>query len=450
MTLRLIKRRKCLLLGTTVVTAFFLRCQSAPVTLHDGGIEPVYERILEKSVIRKRMLDIDFSKTKFSIEELFVMSLDRTEQMAIAAEKGTAAEAQVRKSYGAWLPRLSVVATQYAPVSPGFAVPGLRFTARQNIMTGLTEYSGIVGSRLQRVAEEQGLRAELSAHLLNIADAALQVELSEIMVKQTADAVQLTQSSLSEIRRRVAIGRNKRGDALKAEARLRQKQADLLAAEEKASQLRRYLQFITGATGKFAVSSSTEQFTLNDNSVDADISRRADIALGQTLVSIRKNELDAAYGGHLPNIYLDGSYRPALDGNQQTSYFGGVVAEMPLFQGGQTTENANIARSHLRQAELELKQAQRKAVMEIEDARDSFQKASAERLAYAESARAAERNYQTQLADLRLSIATILDVIQALEDLQIARASQATAEYHEGLARVRYFVVMGRLFPEPQ
>ena len=421
-------------------------CRSAPVTLSDNSIEPVYEQILRDSVVNKRIADIDLRQNRFSIEDLFILSLDRTERMAIAAEKGFSAEAKVRRSYGAWLPRLALTATQYAPVSPGFAVPGIRFTARQNIMTGLTEYTGIVGARLERVAEEQGLRAELAAHLLNIADAALQLQLYSLLAEQTADAVRLTESNLSEIRRRVAIGRNKRGDALKAEARLRQKQADLLAAEERQAQIRRYLQFLTGVEGAFDVDAATDAFTASDKAT-ADISRRADIALGRTLVDIRKNELDAAFGGHLPNIYLDGSYRPALESNQQTSYFGGVVAELPLFQGGQTAENQNMAKSRLRQAELELRQAERKARVELDDARDAFEKARAEREAYTASAEAAEKNYRAQLSDLRLSLATILDVIQALEDLQQARASRASAEYREAIARIRYYVAAGNLFP---
>lgn len=425
---------------------FTSACRSAAVTLNDNNIEPVYEQILRESALKKRIGDIDFSKKQFSIEDLFILSLDRTEQMAIRAEAGNAAEAKVRRSYGAWLPRLSVTAAQYAPITPGFVVSGIRFTARQNVMTGLTEYTGIVGARLERVAEEYNLRAELSAHLLNIADAALQLRLYTELADQTADAVKLTESNLAEVRRRVAIGRNKRGDALKAEARLRQKQADLLAAQEKQAQVRRYLAYLTGVSDDFSLRAETTQFSLDEKAAP-DINTRADIALGKTMVDIRKNEVDAAFGGHLPNIYLDGSYRPALDASQTTSYFGGVVAEVPLFQGGQTVENQNMAKSRLRQAELELRQAERKAKVELEDSREAYTKARAEREAYSASAEAAEKNYRAQLGELRLSLATLLDVIQALEDLQQARASRATAEYREEIARVRYYVAAGNLFP---
>ncbi|MBN8220319.1 MAG: TolC family protein [Spirochaetes bacterium] len=428
-----------------------LHCRSAPVTLGDNKIEPVYEQILRESSVKKRLADIDFNARNFTIEELFVLSLDRTEQLAIAAERTTIADATVRRSYGAWLPRLSVTAAQYAPLTPGFVVPGVRFTARQNIMTGLTEYGNVVGARLTRVAEEQNLRAEMSAHLLNVADAVLQLKLNHELTEQTAEAVRLTQSNLAEIRRRVSIGRNKRGDALKAEARLRQKQADLLAAEEREAQLKRYLVFLTGVLGEFSVNADTAPFTRDlTGKEEADISRRADIALGKTMLDLRKNELLAAHGGHLPNIYLDGSYRPALDASQTTSYFGGVVAEVPFFQGGQVVENQNIAASRVRQAELELKRAERKARTELEDAREAYLKAAGERTAYTESADAAEKNYRAQLSDLRLSLATTLDVIQAMEDLQLARASRASAEYREAIARMRYFVALGFLFPEPK
>jgi len=434
--------------GPCLILLLLTACRSAPVTLGDNRLEPVYEQVLRDSAIKARLYEIDANKQKFTIEELFVLSLDRTEQMAITAEKSFAADAKVRRSYGAWLPRLNLSAAQYAPERPGFVVPGVRFAARQNIMTGLTEYTGIVGARLERVAEEQGLRAELSAHLLNIADAALQLQLSESLVTQAKDAVTVTESSLAEIRRRVAIGRNKRGDALKAEARLKQKQADLLAQQERLAQLRRYLGFLTGLSRDFGVDGSTEKYAAPENQKEVDLTRRADIALGKTVVDIRKNEVDAAHGGHLPNIYLDGSYRPALEANQQTSYFGGIVAELPLFQGGQTVENANIATSRLRQAELELRQAERKARVEIDDAREALAKAQGEYQAYSESAAAAEKNYKVQLADMRLGISTILDVLQASEDVQLARAAAAQAEYRRQIARVRLFVAQGLLFSD--
>ena len=74
-------------------------------------------------------------------------------------------------------------------------------------------------------------------------------------------------------------------------------------------------------------------------------------------------------------------------------------------------------------------------------------KASAEKAAYAESAKAAEKNYLAQLSDMRLSLATILDVVQSMEDLQAARIARAQAEYREAIAQVRFFVATGRLFP---
>lgn len=426
-------------------------CSSGTVTQPDLSTEPVYERVLRDSVIRKRVLQINVAQKIFSIEDLFLLSLDRTEQLAIAAERATAADARIRRSYGAWLPRMSLVATQYAPLSPGFAVPGLRFAARQNIMTGLNEYTGIVGARLERVAEEQSLRAEMAAHLLNIADAALQFRLSVQLAHEARAAVRLTESSLAEIRRRVALGRNKRGDALKTEARLRQKQADLLAAEERQAQWKRHLQFLTGYPDEFEFDASTLLFAADEvDAASADLGGRSDIALGKTLVSLRKNEVAAADGAHLPNIYLDGSYRPPLEENQRTSYFGGIVAELPLFQGGQLHENQKIARSRLRQAELELSLAERRARTELADALEGLRKAKAEKAAYAASAVAAEKNYAAQLADMRLSLATILEVLQSMEDLQGARIAQAQVEYREAIAQVRFFVATGRLFTAQQ
>ena len=87
--------------GPFFVLFFLITCRSAPVTLGDNRIEPVYEQVLRDSAIKARLYEIDANKQKFTIEELFVLSLDRTEQMAITAEKTFAADAKVRRSYGA-------------------------------------------------------------------------------------------------------------------------------------------------------------------------------------------------------------------------------------------------------------------------------------------------------------------------------------------------------------
>lgn len=432
------------LLSVTV----FISCMGAPVKLHDNAVEPVFEKVLRESAIHKRLENIDFSAKTFTIEDLFLLSIDRTEQLAIAAERGVAADAKYYKSFGAWLPKISILSARYAPFSPTFAIPGVRFTARQNIMTGLNEYTGIVGARLERVAEEQNLRAEMAAHLMNIADAALQYQLSIAVTHEAREAVRITQASLAEIRRRVSLGRNKRGDSLKTEARLRQKQADLLAAEEQEAQWKRRIAFLTGYNDEFVFVPETQAFAADDfDAKTGSLDARSDIALGKALVALRRNDVKAAFGGHLPNIYLDGSYRPSLDGSQPSSYFGSLTAELPLFAGGQVIQNQNIAASQLRQAELQLSLAERKARTELLDAHDSLVKASAEKKAYAESAEAAEKNYNAQRNDLRLSMATILDVIQSMEDLQNARLARAHAEYRESIARVRFFVATGRMFP---
>ena len=122
--------------GPCFVFIVLTACRSAPVTLGDNRLEPVYEQVLRDSAIKARLYEIDANKQKFTIEELFVLSLDRTEQMAITAEKTFAADAKVRRSYGAWRPRLNLTAAQYAPERPGFVVPGVSFTSRLTVMTG--------------------------------------------------------------------------------------------------------------------------------------------------------------------------------------------------------------------------------------------------------------------------------------------------------------------------
>jgi len=438
--------RRSILIQIFLFLVLCVSCRSQPVKLNDGTVEPIYERLLINSTIQKRFDDIDPKQTVFTLDEIFVLSLDKTERLAISAEKNFVADAKIRSAYGAWMPKLSLRSSQYWGAFPGSILPGVRFFARQNIMTGLTEYTGIVGARLSREAEEQSLRAEAAAHFLNLADLALQLELNQTLRDKTAEILKLTERSLGELRRRVALGRSRRSESLRTEAKMKQKQAELLTVTERCAQLARQIQFISGVSGDFSIKVETEPYDVPEGEVEKNFPARADILLGKLIVDIRKNEVEAAFGNHLPQIYLEGSYRPPIIPDSPQSYYGGVVAEIPLFSGMQTVENQNIAKSALRQAELELKQAERKARLELADARAALIQSKAEVAAFEEAVRIAEKNYATQIGEARLSLATNLEVIQSLEDYQTNLVAAENARYRAKLARIRYFIAGGHLF----
>jgi outer membrane protein len=105
-----------------------------------------------------------------------------------------------------------------------------------------------------------------------------------------------------------------------------------------------------------------------------------------------------------------------------------LTVNVPLFDGLNNVGQLAQARSQANGAELKLSEVKRKALLEIRNAYSKWLSSRLKVEAFDLAAKASEKNYKLQVEDFQKSLVSNLDVLQALEDLQVARRDLIVAQ----------------------
>jgi len=175
------------------------------------------------------------------------------------------------------------------------------------------------------------------------------------------------------------------------------------------------------------------------------IESRYDVKAALEELEMARTKLLAAQGGHLPSVYLEGTYRLYQQHETGRDFWAGLGVELPIFSGGITTARVSEAASVKRQAELRLEQARRVARQEIEESYSTYTSSTHEMESFKKSLDTADNNYRSILAEYRLNLVTLIDVFDALTALDSARDDYERTVLEHCRSRVRLGVATGEL-----
>lgn len=233
----------------------------------------------------------------------------------------------------------------------------------------------------------------------------------ELLTKQSSDRV-------SEIEKRVAIGRSRFGELLQAKAQLAQARAQLENAKGLLSEARQKFIALTG------ISEANPQVNLDEklknyefNKLIEEANARPDIKLKELKINEAKTNLSVSRRSHLPTIDLSSNYY--ITDRTGTSYTKtkwdvGLTFSLPLFEGFNT--DAKVVESVWKEHEARYNYLDTKKNIEIDltskfethkrymDQIDSFDQAVS----------LAKRSYDEAMKDYRLGLISNLDVLTAL------------------------------------
>ncbi|RPI91173.1 MAG: TolC family protein [Spirochaetales bacterium] len=173
------------------------------------------------------------------------------------------------------------------------------------------------------------------------------------------------------------------------------------------------------------------------------IESRFDIKAAVEELEIARSRMLAAQGGHLPSVYLEGTYRIYQQYETGRDFYAGLGAELPIFSGGVTSARVSEAASVRRQSELRLLQARRVARNEIEEAYSTHTSSTHAMESFKKALDAADNNYRSILGEYRLNLVTLLDVFSALTTLESARDDYERTVLENCLSRIRLGVSTG-------
>jgi TolC family type I secretion outer membrane protein len=289
--------------------------------------------------------------------------------------------------------------------------------------------------------------------LLNAITAYLDVLRDMAIVELNKNNEVVLARQLEATRDRFEFGEVTRTDVSQSESRLSEAVAQRIAAEGRLEASRAvYRQFIGESPG-----------TLSWPQVPADLPEdepqartvaetyNPDVIAAEYVEIAATHGVDVVYGELLPQVSVVGSVDTAsdisdydVDGRTDTA---SIIAQVtiPLYQAGQTESRVREAKQRVVQRRDQIAAQRRAAAQLATDAWQALVTARAQIVAFRDQVQAAEVALEGVRQEQEVGYRTVLDVLDAEQELLEARVSLVTAERDEVVAGFRLLASVGRL-----
>jgi len=410
--------------------------------------DSVNAMVLSASGVSESDISTAAGKTSVSLYDAFALSIRYTEKLPIAGENVIQADEVRSQAIGSYLPKISLNAAKPFPDNnpPTGATGPLPSRAyaylygRQPIITGLNEVTGIFESKSLASISRHTLTMTAQQQLLIITQKYYLVCQLQSTLDTNREIVDQYKKMRLELVHRVGVGKNRQNDVLRTDSQLARLDAQVASISSQLENAKSDLANAVGIASTIPVSGGIDipPPAYKTDDLRAVINRRLEVVVAKENIDVADMNLKAAWGGHLPTVYLEGNYRLYNEGNiPGDKFYASITASIPIFAGGVTASKVSQAESAKRQAELNLSQTIRAVEEDVNTSYDTWVSSIKQSDAYKNALDSAERNYGVTISDYRLNLVTILDVITALTDLQTARNDYKTALLAAGFARIR-------------
>lgn len=309
------------------------------------------------------------------------------------------------------------------------------------------------------MAERALLQATEQSILLNAATAYLNVVRDEAVLKLNINNEQVLRRQLEAAQERFRVGEITRTDVSQAEARLSRATADRVAAEGTLQNSRANFINVVGRPpetpqapqGAVSVPASFDEIkslTLakNPNVIAADWTAKA-----------AKDGIDLVFGELLPTVSLSGEYSRALDNSSRSADGNHIEGEnleaklnvsVPLYEGGGTYSRVRAQKHTYGQRRIEADQARRDSLETATRGWEDLQAARARTRSYESQIRASEMALAGVEEEAKVGSRTVLDVLDAEQELFDARVNMVRAQHDEMVAAFQVKSALGQMTAE--
>lgn len=424
---------------------------SAPDARIYAADTPVANLLYEASGVTRTDAAEALKKTALSLYDAYALAVVRTETLAIQGEGVVQAEAKKRQALGVFLPKVYLRAAKALPDNsdnpPSSTSTGVNLYARQPITTGLQEWSQLKAASSEIKTARYRLANGAGLLLLDVASSYYRVLHIEKSLENSMQILDHYKQILIELNRRVAVGKSRRSEVLRTNTEMYKVEASVKALQDDLSRSRLDFAFVTGALpgSRLGGPDMLPDALIKQENIKALAAGRWDVKAASEEVEAAKSRLCAAWGGHLPSLYLEGTYRIYQEHRAGRDYYGAIGAELPLFGGGIPAAQVKVAESLKRQAELTMEQTLRAAEKDIAAALQRWEFSGREVEAYRKALRSAEENYRVTSDEYRMNLVTILDVLTSLNLMQSAKDDYEGAVLQHALDRLLLGVAVNEL-----
>jgi outer membrane protein TolC len=396
------------------------------------------------------ILSVSVAAHALSLDEAEHMATGNSHDLKRASLEAESAKWSTRNAYAGYLPKLDLAAnhlfsekfeelevpfggeTFVMPAIQPYTLFGVR--AKWNIFTGLSTKNEVSAASLAEQAAQRTLARTNETLRVDIRTKFYQALGAQTLVDVAEQNIQTLQGHLNDVNSRVRGGVLTRFDVLRSEVQLEDAQTEKIAAIDMAAVARARLFQALGITddGKPLSGHLPDQWDkLNFQNISAESARRDDRE-ALRLTTERENKLTRLANSNLsPRISLFGGeewYNNInhsiweTDERFKQSYSVGVEVSWNIFDGGASYAKEQQAALSEQAANERLKQADQAVPVDIDQWKRRLSYSVTNYKAKLSSIRKAEESVRLAKSGLRAGIRTNTEVLDAVVDLNRAKA----------------------------
>jgi outer membrane protein len=324
----------------------------------------------------------------------------------------------------------------------------------QPLYTGGRALAALRAAKTMQESSRNDLSTSKQSIMLNVAEVYYAVMRSQKIVEVSRGALERMERHKTVTEREAATRRTKANVSalLRANTLVDQARINLVLAENGLNIGRQKLSLLTQLPEDAVLADppSLEMVPGNLQALQEEaLMKRDDYVSSRLGQKVAKENVTITAGAHYPQVYAEGGLR-YVDSNpatlmDATTYYGGIVLQVPIFEGGLMKAEVAEARSKQRQTELSTELLKRTIMNEVAEAYINYLAVTTVLETTKTQFDYARRNFSTVEGLFAEGLLPSLSVIDAQQALFLAEREQVTATFEQQLAIIRLQKTIGSL-----
>jgi outer membrane protein len=385
-----------------------------------------------------------FAAEEYSLEDLYRIALERSEQVGISEQNLIIARRGKDKALSSLLPSVSAFGEymQYSEdkdVSSGVGSFTIQpksssswgVSIEQSFSLGGKEITNLRISQKSIESSEYDLYTTREAYILRVAESFYDVLQASKAVEIARENVKRLTKYRDDAKIRLQVGEVTKTALLRAEAELSGAQSELIRTENVLNLAKAVLARVVGIEGDFSLKESTntegpstEDTFYSDeleplSSLKAEAVReRSELKSNHVQKLIAEEQVKYAKGAYWPTFSVEGGYirrdeDPSSSFFNDESIYGMLRLGFPLFEGGLRKAEVREAEARKKQADLTYNDLQKKINIEVESAYLVLKTQKGTLKSLEDQLKFARENYDAVSRQFTYGLADSIDVIDA-------------------------------------
>jgi outer membrane protein TolC len=400
------------------------------------------------------------SETPPLFKKIFSAALPKNELGQQKEEEILQADEQKNQATGTLLPAIQALGTELFQQQPSSALgqnisPSnqtiARLNLRQTLFRGTSEYA--LYRKANRTLEQKQTEAVVERRrlYLDLASRFLAISLAEREKTRLEILLTLYDQQISEMKKRVSIGRSRDTDLLSIESVKATVLSQKIANETLRKNTVREMESLTDLplqresftydAFRFPALEARENYlTQSENSPE--------IVTAKIRTQSVEEDISAAHGQHLPQLELGGNYWLKRQGAlRDVKWDLSLNLTIPIFAGGVIQSQVREASSRYRVTQILESKALRETRLQVENLYRTLEDGEPQLSALQNSVSLSERTLNRMRQEYRLGLLTLLDVLNATQVYQTSTRALDQFKHQQLLTRLQLEVLANRLNP---